>query len=100
MAFDPKASAAAVQRNLAAAVADKVAAGLRLAAMQAFLGADGFARWCPERCGLPLAEAELLLRWAQKRPQWADPAAVDLSDPLAVQLLELGATRHHQPEPG
>ncbi len=30
-----------------------------------------------------------LLRVARIRPGWVDPAAVDLADPLAVQLLEL-----------
>ena len=61
--------------------------------MQSFMGRDEFARWCPGSCQVPLAEAELLMRWAADRPQWADPAAVDLRDPLAHDLLELGLTR-------
>ncbi len=61
MSFNKKAKAAALKQALAAAVSDKVAAGLKLATMQSFMGRDEFARWCPGSCQVPLAEAELLI---------------------------------------
>jgi hypothetical protein len=38
---------------------------------------------------IPQAGLPLICQAAQSRPSWLDPSAVDLSDPLAKQLLEL-----------
>lgn len=40
-------------------------------------------------CDVTDPEATLLTRSAAARPAWIDPAAVDLTDPLASELLEL-----------
>jgi len=56
-------------------------------------GIRGFPEFCGQDLGIPHPEALLLARWAAHRPHWADPAAVDLSDPLAGEVLEMG-TRH------
>lgn len=41
---------------------------------------------------LPLMGLYLVRRAVRIRPDWLDPAAVDLGDPLALQLLELAQT--------
>ena len=66
---------------------------LELAQARGAMGADTFAHWCPEACSIPLPEAELLIRWGTARPSWADPAAVDLADPVAGELIELSLNR-------
>jgi hypothetical protein len=90
MNFNGKSTAYAVKRRLAAAIAAKIEAGLTLGRMQAELGREEFSQWCPATCEIPLAEAELLIRWSAERPGWADAAAVNLQDPLAAALLDLG----------
>lgn len=54
----------------------------------------GGAHWMAAITGyaIPMMALFLLLVAARKRPAWLDPAAVDLADPLAGQLLELAET--------
>ena len=85
--------AAAVRTSLREAIAQAVGAGLELAQTRGLLGADEFALWCPGACSIPLPEAELMIRWGTARPNWANPAAVDLADPVAAELIELSANR-------
>ncbi len=81
--------AAEMDRLLRESVVLMVGAGMGLAETRGKLGPH-FPRWCAEACGLSLAEAELLMRHALSRPQWQEPAAVDLSDAVAWELTELG----------
>jgi hypothetical protein len=78
--------------SLSEGVATKVLIGMQLCLMREVLG-DEFPRWCAQACGLPLAEAELLMRWAVERSEWSDPASVDFGDPMAGELLLLGVGR-------
>lgn len=89
-------AAAAVRQRLREAVAHeiKVGAAVSEAADQFRIkGIRGFPDFCGEVLNIPHPEAMLLVRYATHRPHWADPTAVDLSDPLAGEVLEL-ATRH------
>lgn len=90
MTFISKSAASALKERRAAAIAAKIEAGLALGRKQAELGREEFSQWCPATCEIPLAEAELLIRWSAERPEWTDAAAVDLQDPLAAALWELG----------
>ena len=38
---------------------------------------------------IPQAGLPLICEAAKRRPSWSDPSAVDLSEPLAIQLLRL-----------
>jgi hypothetical protein len=93
--MDPNIAAAKINQSLAESVAIKIKQGQILAETQARIGAE-FPRWVSCACGVPLAEAELLIRWAADRPAWIAPAAVDLSDPLAWELMDLGLNRELQ----
>ncbi|WP_411869209.1 hypothetical protein [Vulcanococcus limneticus] len=90
------------QNPEAEVVADLVGLGARLEAQSDVLNdpsfdtwyVDGGWRWLafltPRR--IPLMGVYLLRRAARIRPAWVDPAAVDLADPLATELLELAET--------
>jgi hypothetical protein len=83
-------------------VADLVGLGARLEAQSEVLSDPSFDAWyvaggwrwlaflTPRR--IPLMGFYLLRRAARIRPEWVDPAVVDLADPLAAQLLELAET--------
>lgn len=89
-------AAAAVCESLREAVARQIQTGAAVseAADQFRIkGIRGFPDFCGEVLNIPHPEAMLLVRYATHRPRWADPSAVDLSDPLAGEVLEL-ATRH------
>jgi len=95
-----------MQRNRPAGgaevVADLVGLGARLEAQSEVLDDPAFDAWyvnggwrwlaflTPRR--IPLMGFYLLRRVARIRPEWVDPAVVDLADPLALQLLELAQT--------
>ena len=83
-------------------VASLVDMGRRLAAVDGIhqvMGADDFHDWyvaegqelLARRTGrrLPAFGLFLVVRAAEVRPAWLDPAAVDLGDDLAGQLIEL-----------
>jgi hypothetical protein len=84
-------------------VASMVQLGGRLEALEARTGvmsADGFDDWflahggaelLAERLGrrLGLLQIHLLRRAARTRPAWLDAAAVDVTDDLAGQLLDV-----------
>jgi hypothetical protein len=53
---------------------------------------------CADACGIPLPDAELLIRWSTAHPDWVDPLKVDSHHPDAGELIELGtriAARKH-----
>ena len=52
---------------------------------------QGGAHWIAAITGyaIPMMALFLLLRAARSRPGWIDPVAVDLSDPLVADLLEV-----------
>lgn len=89
-------AAAAIRHNCREAVAHEIKVGAAVAELADLWhrhGIGGFPEFCGQELGIPHPEALLLVRWAAHRPYWADPAAVDLSDPLALEVLEM-ATRH------
>jgi hypothetical protein len=94
---DTAAACEAIRCSLRDAVAHLIKVGGAAAEMAVLFAregiADQFPGFCGEALGIPHPEALLLARWAADRPAWANPEAVDLSDPLADELLEL-AIRH------
>jgi hypothetical protein len=83
-----------IRRNCSETVAGLVKAGKAIAEFQAVFSRYPIDEIAPGLTIHPLfgvteVEALLLARCAAERPAWVDPAAVDLSDPLANELLEL-----------
>lgn len=83
-----------IRQNCSEVVAGLVKAGKTIAELQAVFSRYPIDEIAPGLTIHPLfgvteAEALLLAHYAAERPAWADPSAVDLSDPLANDLLEL-----------
>jgi hypothetical protein len=94
--MDAITAAAAIRQSWRDAVADLIKIGATvtdLADLWNRYGYQGFPEFCGNALGIPHPDALLLARWAADRPGWVDPAAVDLSDPLATEVLEM-AMRH------
>jgi hypothetical protein len=86
-----------IHGSLAALVSQQVSIGLTLADVQRKIQRE-FPRWCADACGIPLPDAELLIRWSTAHPDWVDPLKVDSHHPDAGELIELGtriAARKH-----
>ena len=88
-----------IRAQMRASIAAMVTVGLELADSRQLLGAN-FERWCVEACRVPLAEAELLMRFALARPLWVKPEAVNLDDPMAPEVFEVAIhhTSRQQPQ--
>lgn len=87
----------AIRCSLRDAVAQQIRLGGVVADLSVLFAREGitdqFPGFCGKALGIPHPDAQLLARWAADRPAWADPVEVDLSDPVADELLEL-AIRH------
>jgi hypothetical protein len=76
------------ERFIRETVANLLLAGVIYAWEDDYRRSNGLAEFqqeCGQR-GISYPEALLLARWAADRPTWANPAAVDLSDPLVVEV--------------
>jgi hypothetical protein len=82
-----------IHQNCSEAIAKLIKMGKIIADIQELLSRYGASNLCPGLCVNSLlqvtdSEALQLTRWAADRPTWSDPAAVDLADPLASELLQ------------
>ena len=83
----------AIRCSLRDAVAQQIKVGGAVAELAVLFARNGitdqFPGFCGEALGIPHPEALLQARWAADRPAWVDPVAVDLSDPVADEVIEL-----------
>jgi hypothetical protein len=86
-------AAVALNASIKEAIALLVRTGEALDKALAYMGPEAFADWCPNACRVTLPEAELMMRWGTAHRDWGDPAAVDMANPLAVEIFELATIR-------
>lgn len=93
MAAHSAAAAETIRCRLREAVAHEIRIGGEVSDLSGLFALEGitdqFPAFCGKALGIPHPDAQLLARCAADRPAWADPEAVDLSDPLANEVIEL-----------